>query len=116
MTIQQDQPAFEDDSFLIRTTIRGSVLQVAGELDLDTSTHLFNSASAASDPSEPITIDMSEVTFIDSSALGVLVRVGQTRKVTIVEPSEQVRRLLEITGLTEWFGLERDTEHPAPQN
>ncbi len=116
MTIQQDQPGFESDPYLIRTSVRGSVLQVAGELDLDTSTHLFNSATAASDPTRPITIDMSGVTFMDSSAIGVLVRVSQERKVTIVEPSEQVRRLLEITGLTEWFGLERDVERPSPQN
>lgn len=116
MTIQQDQPSFEDEPVLIRTNVRGSVLQVAGELDLDTSTHLFNSASAAADPSKPITIDMSGVTFMDSSAIGVLVRVSQERTVRIVEPSEQVRRLLEITGLTEWFGLDGDAERPSPQN
>ena len=116
MTIHWDQSAFHDGPYLIRTSVRGSVLRVAGELDLDTSTHLFNSATAASDPTQTITIDMSEVTFMDSSAIGVLVRVSQERKVRIVEPSEQVRRLLEITGLTEWFGLERDAERPSPQN
>ena len=116
MTMQQDHPAFDDESGLIRTSVHGDVLHVAGELDYDNSTQLFASVSSALDPSQPITIDMAEVTFMDSTAIGVLVQVSHQRTVTIVNPSESVRRILEITALTEWFGLERATEEPAPQN
>lgn len=49
-------------------------------------------------------VDLSSVTFIDSSGLRVLVRAekrlaGGGGGLTIVRPSEPVRRLLEITGL-----------------
>ena len=116
MTMQQDHPAFDDESGLIRTSLQGNVLQVAGELDFDSSTQLFASASSASEPPQPITIDMGAVTFMDSTAIGVLVQVSHQRTVTIVNPSEQVRRILEITGLTEWFGLERDADGTSAQN
>ena len=116
MTMQQHHPAFDDESGLIHTTVQGNVLKVAGELDFDTSTHLLASASSGAEPPQPITIDMGEVTFMDSTAIGVLVQVSHQRTVTIVNPSEQVRRILEITGLTEWFGLDRVAERPAPQN
>jgi anti-sigma B factor antagonist len=116
MTIQQDHPVPEESSGLIRTTIRGNTLQVAGELDLETSTHLFTSAVFAAEPDERVLIDMAEVTFMDSTAIGVLVRVSRERPVQIVNPSEPVRRILEITGLTEWFGLDRGTDGPTASN
>jgi anti-sigma B factor antagonist len=106
MSIQKDHPAVHEESEQqIRTSVRGNVLRVAGELDLDTSTHFFTSAMFASEPAEPIHIDMSEVEFIDSTAVGMLVRVSKERPVTIVNPSDRVRRILELTGLTERFGV-----------
>ena len=105
MSIQKDHPAFEDEPELIRLSLRGTVLEVAGELDLDTSAVLFATARGAPEPERPLVLDMAEVSFMDSTAIGVLVQVSQERTVKIVNPSEQVQRILEITGLTELFGL-----------
>jgi anti-sigma B factor antagonist len=51
-----------------------------------------------------VTVDLSSVTFIDSSGLRVLVRADKRLDagggdLTLLRPSEPVRRLLEITGL-----------------
>ena len=105
MSIQKDHPAFEDEPELIRFSLRGDVLEVAGELDLDTCTDLFATALCAPEPGRPLVLDMAEVTFMDSTAIGVLVQVTYERSVRIINPSEQVRRILELTGLAGVFGL-----------
>jgi len=81
-------------------------LRVAGELDIHTVPHLWASLSFAFEPDEPVRVDMSEVTFIDSSALAALIATADERGMHILNPSRQVRRLLSITGLSDRFGVE----------
>ena len=88
-----------------------STISLSGELDL----------SACQDVQDLITnelrkpdlrrllIDMSEVTFIDSSVLGALVYAhkaahGADRQLTVT-PSRFVRRILDVTGLTHLLAL-----------
>jgi anti-sigma B factor antagonist len=89
------------------------VLHAAGELDLETVgafrvmvTNAVNSASAPR-----IIVDLRDVTFIDSTALGVLVHAhnrltAQRRRLTIRTQHPLVRRLFEITGLTTMLDIE----------
>ena len=80
-------------------------LRVAGELDINTVPHLWASLSFAFEPDEPVRVDMSAVTFIDSSALAALIATADERGMQILDPSPQVRRLLSITGLGDRFGV-----------
>jgi len=97
----------ESDPAAARFAVRGNEVRVTGELDLDTAPQLYVSTMVVGDPGTTVRLDMSEVTFIDASAIRVLVKVGRQRGVVVVNPSPPVRRLLEITGLGERFGLSR---------
>jgi anti-sigma B factor antagonist len=91
---------------------------VRGDIDRVVSGHLkavLWSLMDASD-SSVVRLDLSDVSFIDSTGLGVLVgarRRGLDRRVEVVlrAPSARVWRLLEITGLTKIFAVE---DRPAP--
>ena len=56
-----------------------------------------------------VVVDLSRVTFIDSTGLGVLVgalkRVRERGALSLVCPQRQVRRVFEITGLTKVFPM-----------
>ena len=82
-----------------------TVLHVAGELDLETRDELR-------DQLEPLTgrvvVDLDAVTFLDSSAIGVLVAT-QNRlsadhgELLLRNPREVPRHSLEIVGLADWI-------------
>jgi anti-anti-sigma factor len=80
---------------------------LAGELDLFTSAQLAL-ALAEVDDMHPVLIDVSELTFIDSAGIGVILSLAGSRtgaqQVVLMNPSEPVRRALEIAGLD---------QHPA---
>jgi anti-sigma B factor antagonist len=82
------------------------VISVRGELDLSTAPELegpLEEAVSAADAS--VLIDLSECEFIDSTGIALIVRAWQRldgdgeNKVVICSANEQVRRVLEITGL-----------------
>lgn len=75
-------------------------LVLCGEIDLNTVDELVEALAAHS---EPVTIiDMSRVSFIDSTGVRALV-AHQTagRRVLVTASSTPVRRILELTGLSE---------------
>jgi anti-sigma B factor antagonist len=88
-----------------------AVVALCGELDLsdtsDVESHLI-AAVAACGPS--IIVDLAGLKFIDSCGLGVLVRALRwTREsggdLSLAAPQQQVRRVLEITGLIDVFSV-----------
>ena len=106
MTDQLRLTSEDIDAEQIRVRVDSHKLRVAGELDINTVPHLWASLSFAFEPDEPVRLDMSEVTFIDSSALAALIATADERGMEILDPSPQVRRLLSITGLGDRFGVE----------
>ncbi len=86
------------------------VVDLAGELDLYNA-HLAREAllGAAGRTPERLVVDLSEVTFIDSTGLGVLVetrtRLTNRRAFLLVAPGVETRRALEISGLDRHFAL-----------
>ena len=78
---------------------------LAGELDLHAAAK-FKAAllKAIDEGTRFVTVDLSEVTFIDSTALGVLMG-GVTRlraldgTLDVVCPNQEIRRIFEISGL-----------------
>jgi anti-sigma B factor antagonist len=90
-----------------------AVLVASGEIDAATSPMLHEACLQLASVTDRLVLDFSAVTFMDSSALRVLIEMHLregTSGVVIRNPSEQVRRLLQMTGLASQF-LER-TEMP----
>jgi anti-anti-sigma factor len=92
------------------------VLRLAGELDLYNTADVAAAIEelAADSPSRVI-IDLSDVDFVDSTALGTLVearrQIGQDGLV-LVSPGPDVARALEVSGLDQHFTV-RDSVDAA---
>ncbi|MCD6020980.1 MAG: hypothetical protein K0R20_690 [Actinomycetia bacterium] len=74
--------------------------RLEGELDMATVDGLSELLRAAAKGDDPIVLDFSGVLFMDSSGLRVLLegaRSDDCGPVVIKDPSDQVRRLLEIS-------------------
>jgi anti-anti-sigma factor len=83
------------------------VLRLGGELDLSTTEIARSVAESAISAKAPrLVVDLTELTFIDSAGLGFLVALAKRiPDVELRHPSENVRRVLEMTGLTEVLRL-----------
>ena len=78
-------------------------MRVQGEIDLDTVDELQRALSQAEGD---VCLDLSEVTFLDSSGLRLLLGQHQAlaergNRFEIAKPHPQVRRYLEISGLAD---------------
>jgi anti-sigma B factor antagonist len=82
-------------------------ISVRGELDLSTAPELEGALEAALESDEgSVLIDLSRCEFIDSTGIALIVRAWQRldsgengRGLVICSQNDQVRRVLEITGL-----------------
>lgn len=90
-------------------------LRVSGELDMAVAPHLLDSILCAglAGPCREVTIDLSEVTFIDSSGLGALLEArrrlaSEGCQLTVRGLAPRIRQLLDRSGLTGCFGLDLD--------
>src|SRR4051812_41099059 len=81
-----------------------TVVFARGEVDLASAPLLRSALERAKTLGVSITVDFAGVTFMDSSGLNVLIHAQETPNgpdpVRVRNPSPQVRRLLDITGLT----------------
>jgi anti-sigma B factor antagonist len=86
-----------------------SVLAVTGELDLSSAPDLKWALTDALDASAQVIVDLSKVSFLDSTALGVLVgakrRLSAKARLPIVCADPNVLRIFELTGLLGTFEL-----------
>jgi anti-sigma B factor antagonist len=88
-----------------------TVLHAAGELDVNTSPELREHlARLINEGVRHIAVDLGEVSFVDSTALSVLVsalkRLRQSGgDLELASPNPSVRRVFEITGLTRLFTI-----------
>ena len=87
------------------------VIGVHGELDADTAAQLSVCAAAAVESSnDDVCFDLGQVTFMDCAGTRVLVSTHQSlaalgRTLYLDHPSDCVRRLLELSGLDQYFAL-----------
>jgi len=90
-----------------------TTISLAGELDPATAPELQARLSAlADDPAvTSVVIDLSQISFLDSSGLRVLVAGNEalrTRSADLIlrGPSDNVRRILQVTGLSDLITVE----------
>lgn len=88
------------------------VVEVCGELDLATSPQLREVlADLLGRGHARLVVDLSQVSFIDSTALGVLVGAHRSTRaqggsLALASPDRRCLRTMEITGLTSVFDLQ----------
>jgi anti-sigma B factor antagonist len=88
----------------------GCIVRLAGELDLYNATDVRKALSeAAADKPQRVIVDLSEVEFIDSTALGVLIeastKLPNRKGFLLAGPGLETRRALEISGLDRHFAV-----------
>ncbi len=79
------------------------VIQISGELDLATVDTVQDTITRVVDASPATVIfDLGELAFMDSSGLALMLSVAkQVERVELRNPSDIIRRVVEMTGLTE---------------
>jgi anti-sigma B factor antagonist len=82
-------------------------VQVSGELDLANVEEFRGHLDGCAD-GERLVVDTSDLSFIDSTGLGVLVSVRKERGPDhlVLIPGPATERLLDLSRLREFFGLE----------
>lgn len=89
---------------------QATVVALEGEIDIAVRDEVGERLQTAAASGEgPIVVDLAEVTFMDSSglaALADLVGVADDREVRLRQPSVQVRRVLELSGLLQVATIE----------
>jgi anti-anti-sigma factor len=102
-----------DDRFgveITRDDDRKRTIALSGEIDLASAPAVWDALAPALEDADCVVVDLSNVRFIDSTGLSVLVRAH--RRLTnnggtlvVQSPSEMAGRVLRITGLDSVFGL-----------
>ncbi|MHB1535235.1 MAG: STAS domain-containing protein [Acidimicrobiales bacterium] len=103
------------EPFWIRESLEGGrlVMALGGEIDLEVAPRLRAALEAHAE--EDLVLDLSRVTFVDSTGFSALVNVLRQRRAAERElplraPSRPVRRLLELSGLDQVFVFEPGSE------
>ena len=90
-----------DPNFSATAAVAGdrAVVTVSGEVDMSTADAMFRAATK--DGAAFATLDLRGVTFFDSAAIHALLQLAELYGERLrVLPSTQVRRVLEISGLS----------------
>ena len=86
-----------------------TIVRVRGEIDAATCDELADALASAIEGAQHVELDVSGVTFIDSSGLRTLVlaqqQLTESRQLVVKGPDATFRRLLDITGLDEVFSV-----------
>lgn len=97
--------------FAVHAVTSGSTttLRVSGEVDLETGGELASAGLAAFDEGAAVVVvDLSEVTFLDSTGLYTLLTLNNRARadgarLALHDPSPRVARVLQISGLDQIF-------------
>ncbi|GGX60551.1 STAS domain-containing protein [Streptomyces minutiscleroticus] len=98
-----------------------AVAAVRGEMDLHTTADFYPRATALIDDHPHVILDLSGITFCDSSGLNTLLRLRRHAdenggRLTLAAPTDRVMHILRLTGIDTVFPLYADvTEARAAQ-
>ena len=88
----------------------GTGLKLVGELDVATAPRLIEAVHDTSITARPVTLDLAELTFVDSSGIHAILTLAESLNgdgpLVILNPSDAVVRVFEILGLHEHGGIE----------
>jgi anti-sigma B factor antagonist len=92
-----------------------TVVRLAGELDLYNAEAVREAlGEAVADEPERLVVDLGNVEFLDSTALGVLVearaKLSNRRAFMLAAPGLEPRRALEVAGLDRHFSVHETVE------
>ncbi|MFF5536371.1 STAS domain-containing protein [Streptomyces cinerochromogenes] len=104
-----DQPASRDRRHTLQVQVRPlstdrHLVTVVGDLDLHTASRLADALQPlVLTGGHSVLVDLSDVTFLDSTGLTCLIAVYRTARstgarVALIAPSARVRRMLALTG------------------
>jgi anti-sigma B factor antagonist len=98
----------KDPVLSVESVGEACVVKLGGELDLYNAPQIRDALVTACDDSPGrVVVDLSEVEFIDSTALGVLIeartKINNRRAFLLAAPALETRRALEISGLDRHF-------------
>jgi anti-sigma B factor antagonist len=99
-------------AFEVRTGADG-VLWLSGELDFAEADSFVRGASANLDGQREVVLEMSNLTFLDSSGIRAVLRFAALvpdKGVVIRNPSGHVRKILEIAGVAEQMGVRIESQ------
>jgi anti-sigma B factor antagonist len=91
-----------------------AVLRVSGAVDIQSREALLTAGRAALENKAPVlVVELSDVTFLDSTGIGALVELGRDAEdaeaqFVVRDPSPRVMRILEMTGLDSAWPIEVD--------
>ena len=79
------------------------IVALRGELDVATAEGLFDWLTEVS--GSTVVVDLSELTFMDSSGISVMIQAKNAfgDSFVITRPRPNIRRVFEITGLSDWL-------------
>lgn len=84
-----------------------AIVRVVGEIDVATSPRITDAVhDAVSRGATQLVLDLSGVTFMDSSGIAALIATRSAAPVVLRSPSDTVARLLAVTGLADTFTTE----------
>ena len=99
-------------SVAVRHAAGSTTVEVGGDIDLAVAGDLRQRLDAVIEASSgPVEVDLSMVTFLDSSGVVVLLgaaqRIGERdRQLTLRSPSRSAQRVLEVSGVLDAFSMQ----------
>ncbi|MEV0675212.1 STAS domain-containing protein [Actinosynnema sp. NPDC050436] len=102
------EEAWVDEALPLQVDVRDrasdTVVVVSGELDFATTPHLWEAVGPLARSGRPLVLDLAALSFCDSSALSILVRLHRTAQgsggsLVLAAPQPQVEAALTVTML-----------------
>lgn len=92
------------------TTTGEPLVTVSGELDLASADDFLAEVTEAAGDGAVLVLDLAGVSFMDSTGLGALIKVrnrlvDRGGEITLTAVSPAVERVLELTGMSDVFGI-----------
>lgn len=116
-----DMGESDTPDFPVREVEGCAVVVASGEIDVYTAPALRESLVTAGNASARAVVDLSAVTFLDSTGLGVLLSAlngdgdRQPASLVLVRPCAMVLRVLHVTGLADVFRICDTVEEAVSQ-
>ena len=86
------------------------VLWLSGELDMNNADEFIRVASEVSEVRPDLILDLSDLSFMDSSGIRAVLAIAEHASGSVVlrQPSESVRKVIDLTGIVGRHGIVLD--------